>query len=247
MSPGVQRTDPPYLQIVGQIRQQILSGELSDGDMVPSARQIARDWNVALATATKVLNTLRADGLVEGMPGVGTVVNVRTTHPAPRDRIFSSQRTGKIYPRGHYARIQSADVVKASADIADALGVRHSSRVIRRERVTFNEKHQPIAVSVSWFPGSFIKKSPELLEAKRLPQGTVGYIEQTTGAAATTGRDQLVARGATTEDAESLGIDPGSPVLAGRNWVYDKDGNVIEYGEFTHPAGRWSSYDYQLV
>lgn len=70
----VKRDDPPYLQIVSQIRAKIADGKLVAGDRVPSARQIANDWGVALATATKVLGALQSDGLVEAKPGVGTVV-----------------------------------------------------------------------------------------------------------------------------------------------------------------------------
>ncbi|ADI11045.1 putative transcriptional regulator, GntR family protein [Streptomyces bingchenggensis BCW-1] len=58
--------DPPYLRIVTEIRRRIADGELAPGGRVPSTRQIAKEWGVALATATKALTTLRLDGLVEG-------------------------------------------------------------------------------------------------------------------------------------------------------------------------------------
>ena len=49
-------------------------GELRPGDPVPSARGITREWGVALATATKVLATLNAEGMTRSLPGRGTVV-----------------------------------------------------------------------------------------------------------------------------------------------------------------------------
>jgi AcrR family transcriptional regulator len=64
----------PYLRIVAEIRDRIERGDLAPGDPVPSARQITRDWGVAIATATKVLTTLRHEGLVRAVPGVGTLV-----------------------------------------------------------------------------------------------------------------------------------------------------------------------------
>ncbi|MFF9852437.1 TetR/AcrR family transcriptional regulator C-terminal domain-containing protein [Streptomyces litmocidini] len=66
--------DPPYLRIVAAIRRRIADGELAPGDRVPSTRQIAGEWGVALATATKALTTLRLEGLVEARPRIGTVV-----------------------------------------------------------------------------------------------------------------------------------------------------------------------------
>ena len=80
--------DPPYARIVAEIRESIDTGALAPGDRVPSTRDITRRWNVAMATATKVLTTLRQDGLVRAVPGVGTVVADRTpaspSRPRPR-------------------------------------------------------------------------------------------------------------------------------------------------------------------
>jgi GntR family transcriptional regulator len=48
------------------------------------------------------------------------------------------------------------------------------------------------------------------------------------------------------QEANDLGIEPGTPVLRGRHWFYDVDGDVIEYGESVSVAGRWASYEYQV-
>jgi len=67
-------TEPPFARIVAAIRSRIESGALAPGERVPSTRQITREWGVAMATATKVLTTLRQEGLVVARPGIGTVV-----------------------------------------------------------------------------------------------------------------------------------------------------------------------------
>lgn len=69
-------------RIAAELRGRIQRGELRPGDRVPSAREIARQWGVAVATATKVHAALRAAGLVEAVPGVGTRVRRRPAHPA---------------------------------------------------------------------------------------------------------------------------------------------------------------------
>jgi DNA-binding GntR family transcriptional regulator len=72
--PIVKREDPPYLQVTRHLRESIERGDLKVGDRVPSEREIVDQYGVSRATATKVLATLRADGLVESRPGSGTVV-----------------------------------------------------------------------------------------------------------------------------------------------------------------------------
>src|SRR4051812_37418325 len=71
---GTLTAEAPYLRIVADIRGQIRSGRLRPGDRVPSTRQITQEWGVAMATATKVITTLRELGLVDTRPGAGTVV-----------------------------------------------------------------------------------------------------------------------------------------------------------------------------
>ncbi|TCP54938.1 TetR family transcriptional regulator [Tamaricihabitans halophyticus] len=72
--PDTQGTDPPYLRVTQEIRARIAAGELRPGDKAPSIRQISREWGVAKATAHKVLEALRQDGLVTTTPRVGAVV-----------------------------------------------------------------------------------------------------------------------------------------------------------------------------
>ena len=78
-------TDRPlYLRIADEIAGDIRSGRLAEGQPAPSTRAIVRDWNVAMATATKVIGALRASGLVETIPGSGTIVR-RRNEPAADD------------------------------------------------------------------------------------------------------------------------------------------------------------------
>lgn len=244
--PRIQRRDPPYLQVVQHVRDQILSGELNDGDLVSSARSLAREWDISLATATKALATLRAEGLVSGKPGIGTVVTAaETAQHSTRDRLVSIQRTGRIYPPGQHAKITAAEVVQAGQRIADALAIPLGAPVIRRHRVTYHHD-RPASASTSWFDGALTESSPELLVTERLQQGTSAYIEETTGRRVRAGRDQMAAGEATEQDAADLGLRVGAPVLRERNWVYDEAGGTIEYGESVTSQGRWTSYSYEI-
>lgn len=107
--------DPPYLRIVAAIRRRIADGELAPGDRVPSTRQIAADWGVALATATKALTTLRLEGLVEARPRIGTVV--ADSSPAAVTRRPSSSAPDPEQ------ELSLDRIVRAAIEIADAEGL----------------------------------------------------------------------------------------------------------------------------
>jgi DNA-binding transcriptional regulator YhcF (GntR family) len=98
---------PPYRRIADAVRERIARGELRAGDRVPSARQITRDWGVAIATATKALAVLRDEGLTVPRPGVGTVVAAARTAPL-RKRERELGRDG---------------IVRAAIAVADADGM----------------------------------------------------------------------------------------------------------------------------
>lgn len=249
MAPKLNRPDPPYMQIVNHFRAKILAGELREGDKVPTGRQIAQDWNVAIATATKVITTLSSEGLVNATPGKGTVVALRAAEglaPAPLDRIRSIRQGGRIYPANAYAKIISAEVVTAPEHVADALGIAHEAQVIRRHRVTYQDDDLPVSASTSWFNSTLADRAPQLLIQERIIKGTMGYIEDVTGRTLQAGRDQLAATAATPQAAEDLGVLVGSPVLARWLVVYDSDGNVVEFGESVMRPDRRVSYDYEI-
>lgn len=85
--------ESPSLRVAADLRALIASGALAPGDRVPSTREIVRRWGVAVATATRSLAVLRAEGLVRPVPGVGTVVLARSASRAPVAR-----RPAPTYP-----------------------------------------------------------------------------------------------------------------------------------------------------
>ncbi|WP_181773800.1 GntR family transcriptional regulator [Amycolatopsis pittospori] len=244
--PAVERPEPPYLQIAGNIRDDIVSGRLKEGDAVPSAREIARNWNVAMATAMKVLSTLRAEGLVRAVRGIGTVVQTRALHRSAHDRTISIARTGKVYPPGHYAKIREAGLVPAPERVADALGIDEGAPAIRRRRTTYAGDEVPVSTSVSWFDGALAAKSPLLFETRRIVEGTVKYVADQTGRVLTSTHTQHAAGLAGAEDAAELGVAEGTAILLSRNRFLSAEGDVLEYGESSALPNQWVFYEYNI-
>ena len=66
---------PLYQQIKEQIKDSILRGELSEGELLPSIRCFANDIQVSVLTVRRVYDELEEDGFITSQAGRGTFVS----------------------------------------------------------------------------------------------------------------------------------------------------------------------------
>jgi len=65
---------PIYEQIKEQIKVSILAGELHEGDVLPSIRQLARDLKISVITTTRAYTELEQEGYIVTVQGKGCFV-----------------------------------------------------------------------------------------------------------------------------------------------------------------------------
>ncbi len=65
---------PLYEQIEEQIKSQILSGELAEGDALPSMRILAKDLKISIITTKRAYEELERDGFIYSVTGKGSFV-----------------------------------------------------------------------------------------------------------------------------------------------------------------------------
>ena len=66
--------EPIYAQITRQIKQQILSGKLKEGDALPSIRLLAKELRISVITTKRAYEDLEAEGFIVTTPGKGSFV-----------------------------------------------------------------------------------------------------------------------------------------------------------------------------
>lgn len=65
---------PIYEQIKEQVKAAILSGELAEGEALPSIRALARDLRISVITTTRAYADLAREGFVANIQGKGSYV-----------------------------------------------------------------------------------------------------------------------------------------------------------------------------
>ena len=65
---------PIYAQIMAQLREKIISGELPEGEMLTSIRQLAKELRISVITTKRAYEELEQAGLIYTLPGRGCFV-----------------------------------------------------------------------------------------------------------------------------------------------------------------------------
>ena len=71
--------EPIYQQIVTQIKAQIMSGELTAGEALPSMRVLAGQLRISVITTKRAYEELENDGFIENIAGKGCYVKTQNT------------------------------------------------------------------------------------------------------------------------------------------------------------------------
>ena len=66
--------DPIYEQIAKQIRAAIISGELQEGEPLPSIRKLAKELQISVITTKRAYDDLEGEGFIDTVAGKGTFV-----------------------------------------------------------------------------------------------------------------------------------------------------------------------------
>jgi GntR family transcriptional regulator len=88
---AIDETDrrPIYMQIVAQIKEQVMSGALSPGQELPSVRELSTSLGINLHTVHRAYQKLRDEGVVQLRLGRRAKVAALRKTPAGREEIES--------------------------------------------------------------------------------------------------------------------------------------------------------------
>src|SRR5258708_19458349 len=70
----------PYLQLIQQVRQALRLGMLTEGDQLPTVKDVVGRLAINPNTVLKAYRELEYEGLVAARPGVGTFVPTPLPH-----------------------------------------------------------------------------------------------------------------------------------------------------------------------
>ena len=82
---------PIYEQIEEQIKSQIMTGELVEGDALPSMRVLAKDLKISIITTKRAYEDLERDGFIFSVTGKGSFIKGISTDIVKEKMMYDIQ------------------------------------------------------------------------------------------------------------------------------------------------------------
>ncbi len=100
-----------YEQIVNQLKNAIVSGELVAGEALPSIRSLAGELQVSVITTKRAYEELEKEGLIRSAPGKGFYVcEYNTDYLKEKQLMMLEERMGELIADAKQARLTCAEL-----------------------------------------------------------------------------------------------------------------------------------------
>ena len=131
------RTSRLYEQIVQQIEESIVKGNLKPGDQLPAERELAQRFGVSRTAVREAVNALREKGLVEAYSGRGTFITDGTTL-AVRQTLDLMVKIGQPEGSTHLAEVRA--IIEPEIAALAALRIQEPELATMREAVAVMDR-----------------------------------------------------------------------------------------------------------
>ncbi|MGO1057045.1 GntR family transcriptional regulator [Crossiella sp. CA198] len=248
-----------YRELADILRAAINRGDYLPGATLPKQEELAAAHGVNINTVRKAVAVLEAEGLVTPVRRKGTVVRERPVMKRLGAERYAKSKwkfglvafaadreaSGREWKAGD----QTNTVRKTTADeeIAEALGIEPGSDVYERVRLV-KDGGNPTHTLTSYYRPEHVDGTP-LVDPTPGPAGRGGGFAVLTmqGFEPDAITETVSARMPTPDEAETLNLPAGEPVVVLKRRTVTKDGVPIEFARGVHAASRFAwTYNFPI-
>lgn len=224
--------DTRWQAVYNDLRAEIDQGKLGPGDQVPAELDLAARYGFSRSTIRLALSRLEQEGVITaGAGSLGRQVRRRELIKWNLSRFetgaYADDPDNKVdqweadaHSEGWNARQVVSDVSELSApdEIARYLGVKPSTRLVRRRRLRYVSKEgvpeRLAMIADTWTPLSIARLKIDGVAPLLQPTNVVypGGIYRALGFRQVQFRDEIQVRMPTPEESDQLHVQPGTPV-----------------------------------
>ncbi len=213
---------PLHLQAENLLRAIIKDPQYANGKFLPNEIQLAKQFAISRSTLRQALNKLVYEGLLVRKKGVGT----RIAEPA----ISSKSKnwlsfTQEMTARGVHIKNFELHVTWVTPEdaIADFFDIGTAKKILKLERLR-GKLEGPFVYFISYF-----HPRVGLTGEEDFKRPLYDILEKDYHVTATLSKEEISAKAADKFLAAKLEVEPGSPILCRKRFVYDQGERPIEY------------------
>jgi GntR family transcriptional regulator len=218
---------PAYYHLQLEIRKEIEKGAWKPDSQIPTERELARRYGLSVGTVKKALLNLVGEGYLYRIQGKGTFV-AGTDVRRRRIRYYSMLRRLGDSPASMDIELLSVERIPGREQENRRLKLRPEQDLFLLRRL-FHLDGDPIILSESYLPERMF---PALDEKERsFFEDALLYIalEKDYGVTTVSNQELFGAAAAGKEAAETLSVEPGSPLLTIEMLSYTYKNKPYEY------------------
>lgn len=234
-----------YLQVVDDLRRQIIDGALAPGSRLPSRAALARQFHVSENVVRRAVDVLMAEGFVETHDRARPTVRERPARRRLTRSWYREQRgSGSPFRADMAAQGRAPDwrhssaTAEASPAIAERLQIAAGAAVMCTHYV-FLADDEPVMLSTSYEPLELTKGTPIMLP-ERGPMAGRGVTERmaSIGQQVTMATEVVTARPVMQDETEPLGVSAGTIVMVIQRvkWTSERP---VETADIVIPVDRY--------
>lgn len=227
-----------YRDIADDLRAGIVQGEYPPGQTIPTLEELQDRYQVGKETVRRAVAALRAEGLVVPIRRRGTVVRDRSPVRMSVARYADVlARPGDLGPwetacarQGMPGRTDLISVTRRAADeaLAASMDLPPGTMLVCRLQHMY-AGDVVTQIQKAWIPMTLAAGTP--LETEGKVVGGLYRLLSALGHAPAAASETVTSRMPTREEAETLHLDVGSPVLAVDRVTSDSAGAVVTFAQ----------------
>lgn len=210
---------PVYYQLAEDLKQQIESGELKPGDVVPSETQLVNEYGISRVTVRRGLALLLEAGLIETVRGKGNYV----AKPRLNQVTLTFKENDSVKENKLSYKLLEVKRINTGTEIAAVLDIPEGTKVFMIRRL-INSESGPAGIDVKYLP--YLKGKPMLeneIEYADFPEIVAKHTDVTIHKI----EMGISATPLMPEEAELLKTVAGHPALCVVQRFYAKDGKPL--------------------
>ena len=216
--PRLDTSLPVFVQISEALMREILAGRLMVGDKLPTEREMAKTYGVAVGTLRKALNLLEEKGVLERVQGSGNYIRSRDGI----DSVYELFRLEKIGGGGlPTAQLLSLDRLEKPGDLPRFGTSAEATRFRRVRRLD----DAVAALEEIWLDGDVAAD----IRADQVSESLYKFYKDRLGILISGAEDRLSVAPVPGWSAPAFAPAPGTPVTFVERDTRDQHGHQIEY------------------